>query len=417
MERLPAAMASHGLASAVMSPPGFYCARTRFLTRRFALPRHCRMWLGAPFLRPRLEGVVRSWKPDLIVPLDDLASWLLRRVLASQSASDALLLLLEASFGAPEGYLAHCSRIELLRVASALGVRTPPYRAVDNEAAAMRAAEAWGYPVVLKAEHSCGGCGVTIVRGPEALRAAMSASRSINLVARFRTAGKYRMWELAGLTGLSTMPPILQAFAPGKPAMRTVLAWRGRVIDGISFTAEHVHPEPTGASTMVRYVENLDMDMAAEALVKALGASGFLSLDFMLDEHHGHAHLIEMNSRPIGTTHLGRMFGHDLCGALAALLRGKPVTPYCANEDRSRAVALFPKELERDPSCLGRFQSNEILHDVPHDDPAVISAYLRRLACIHPGAIGAMTRLVNPPGVRLTPAPDRTLRLSMESMR
>lgn len=397
MERVPAALGALGAACAVLSPPGFYCTSTRFATRHFALPRHRGMWLGTPFVRVRLEAAIRAWEPDLVVPLDDIPALLLRMLARSPLATDRLRALLETSFGSPDGYPTVCSRAGLLRAAAGLGVRIPPYCVADDDATVFREADRWGYPVVLKAEYTCGGHGVCIASDPGQLRAALATTAGgATAWNRWRTAARHRMWSLAGLTGTAGLPPVLQAFVPGVPAMRTVSAWRGQVLEGVSFVAERVHPTPTGSSTVVRYIEHDEMAVSVRRLVAALGCSGFVSFDFMLDAEHGRAHLIEMNPRPIGTAHLGRMFGHDPYAALLARLRNEPPISVQASIAPDRAIALFPKEMERDPENLDRLRAADILHDVPHDDPATVAVYLRRLSRVHPGSATAIAHAVGP---------------------
>jgi hypothetical protein len=130
----------------------------------------------------------------------------------------------------------------------------------------------------------------------------------------------------------------------------------------------------------------------AAAMTAALGCSGFVSYDFMLDEEQGRASLIEMNPRCVGSSHLGRQFGHDICGALVAELAGSSA-PKQLNPPTTKLVALFPKELERDPSSP-YLHSLNVLHDVPRDDPDVISAYLRRLTELHPSRAQAIVETV-----------------------
>jgi predicted ATP-grasp superfamily ATP-dependent carboligase len=184
----------------------------------------------------------------------------------------------------------------------------------------------------------------------------------------------------------------MQSFARGAPAFRTVAAWNGRVIAGVSFAAECIHPKPTGASTVVRPVNNREMEDIAVAVTAELGCSGFVSYDFMLDEEQGRATLIEMNPRCVGSCHLGKLFGHDVCGALIAYLTGAVVPERSALSSAQR-VALFPKELERDPSS-GYLQSSETFHDVPHSEPALIAAYLRRLVDLHPARANEIIKIV-----------------------
>ncbi len=72
--RLLAEFVRLGCECAVMSPPGFAGARTRFATSFFHLPRHRGLELGLLASRFRLQEANREWQPDLIVPLDDIAA-------------------------------------------------------------------------------------------------------------------------------------------------------------------------------------------------------------------------------------------------------------------------------------------------------------------------------------------------------
>jgi hypothetical protein len=387
MERLPAAMAKLGASCAILSPPGFYCATSRFIDRRFRLPGHHGVWLGVPFARTRLEAAVRAWRPDLLVPLDNVAALFLQNLASLPRLTRRLHDLIETSLGRPAGYAAACSRTKLMVTAAALPVRIPRFHTASDEAATLLAAADCGYPVVLKAEYTCGGHGVVIASNPGELQAAWRAmSGRVAFRQRCRTAGRDWMWRIAGISGIGGMPPLMQALVPGVPAMRTVSTWQGQVLDGVSFVAERVHPVPTGASTVVRLIRHAEIEDTVRRLVAALGCSGLVSFDFILDVDRDLAYLIEMNPRPISATHLGRMFGHDAVAALLARLQGVPAPHVAASIEPDCRVALFPKELERNPTDLHRFSSGNIMHDVPYDDPPVIAAYLRRLSHIHPQA-------------------------------
>jgi hypothetical protein len=391
MDRLPAALAKLGAACALISPPGFYCAQTRFIERHFTLPRHYGMWLGTAFARKQLNNAIATWHPDIVVPLDDVASNLLRRLAIGAPHGSRLRSLIETSLGAEAGYAAASSRAELMHVASRAGVRLPRFHIVADRATALRTAAEWGYPVVLKAEHTCGGNGVAIVSDAQALHTALTARTGPGPAWRWlRRAGRDWMWMLSGVIDGPRSAPVMQSLIQGVPAMRTVAAWKGHVLTGVSFVAEQVNPAPTGASCVVRHIDHPEMEAAVRRLVEVLGCSGFVSFDFMLDQRREFCYLIEMNPRPIGTTHLGRLFGYDIAAALMAQLQGKPLpfTPMTAPS--GQLIALFPKELERDPFAIERLKSSMTLHDVPHDDPAVVAAYLKRLSHIHPDVFEAI---------------------------
>ena len=393
-DRLPAALARAGAACGVLAPPEFYCAAPRGVRRWFPLPANRSLWLAVPFLRPRLESASREWNADLIVPLDNIAAQCLRVLAVSSSVTPQLRLLLERSFGSPTGYDAVVSRSGLMQVASQLGVHLPHFCVSWDTPELLARAQAWGFPVVLKCENTCGGHGVTIARTADELRSAVASLQTGSVVRRARRGMGRALWRVSGFGGTNGAPPLLQSFMPGVPAMRTVATWQGQVLDGVSFVAEQTHPGPTGPSTMVRYVENPEMADTARRLVAALGCSGFMSFDFMLDESTGRAALIEANPRPIGTSYLGRLFGHDPCAPLIACLTGEPAAPVQPPVRKPEVIALFPKEIERDPKNLRRLRRDGMHHDVPLDEPAVIAMYLARLGRIHPKDLPAIKEAV-----------------------
>ena len=397
-ERIAAALCDHGAQCAVLSPHGFFATATRHSSLHFPLPAQRGMWLSSLFARSGLEKAVRRWVPDIVVPLDDVAAWLLRGLVTSDKASQSVQRLIVRSLGSPEGYQACANRLELMQAAAALGINIPEFSEVHTAAAACKAADRWGYPVVMKSEFTCGGRGVAIAANDAELASRFdeAAYWRGGVARRARSATKSAIWHHAGLPRTYGLPPILQTYVAGRPAMRTVCAWNGRVIEGASFVAERTNPEPTGTSTLVRHIEHEEMAAAAALLTAKLGCSGFVSFDFILDNNN-RSFLIEMNARCIGTTHLGGMFGHDLCGALVAVLRGAPAwTPRPAAPD-GRMVALFPRELERDPVNLDALRSATIFRDVPVQDPSLIAAYLERYALVHPDHVGSIRELLGVP--------------------
>ena len=386
-ERLPSEMERNGIECACLSPQGFYCALSRSIVHHFSLPPHNGMWLGALFVRSRLAKAVDQFRPDLLVPLDDAAAWLLRGLAVNRATAESLRELIVCSIGAPSGYAATCSRVELMRVAHRLGLCAPRSIEITDARSALETACRWGYPVVLKQEHSCGGHGVAIAHDPnqlnEALEKAAHARSQRNWLASSRISAKHWVWRRAGFSS-AARNALLQAYVSGRPAMCTVLARNGEVLESLCFVAERIHPVPTGSSTMIRHVEHAGMQEAAARVTAALGCSGFVSFDFMLEPERDQAYLIEMNPRPIGSVHLGALFGRDLCAALARWLRSESGAPVAAKAEKNLVVALFPKELERDPESFKAGIPADILHDVPWRDRDVVEAYIRRLCEIHP---------------------------------
>ncbi len=126
--------------------------------------------------------------------------------------------------------------------------------------AAKAAATELAYPVLLKREQTCGGRGVTLVDDEESLsRAFRSADRT----------AKAKRWarRLVGLATSGDPPLTLQAHVPGALALRTVACREGRVLDGITFEAERLDPPMTGSSTVIRRIDDPEIDAAVRLLV------------------------------------------------------------------------------------------------------------------------------------------------------
>lgn len=397
-ERVIGGLAVHGVSCALLSPPGFWATRTDHLSRRFRLPAHIGPHLNAMFIRARLEAIQRSWAPDIIIPLDDLSSALLSELAFETGLSADLSATLRASIGGARP--APRTRSEAMSLAASLGVRTPANRAVEDVDTAAAMADTWGYPVVLKRDHTCGGAGVVIVNDRAHLAEAFASLTADRRRARLKRKIKRLAWRIAHAPHLAEGRISVQQHVAGRPAMRVVAALNGQVLDGVSFVAEQNYPPVTGASTMVAHIENAEMSEACRRIVAALGSSGFVSFDFMLDEVSGHARLIEINARPIGTAHLGGWFGHDVCAALAGALGA--VTAPSRIRLSSRSVALFPKELIRNPSFLNEASGDMIFHDVPRTDAALLKSYMNHLVRL---GVAAKTRRRAKAGGRRRPTP------------
>lgn len=387
-ERIVSEMGRLGAACGVMGRPGTLASLSRRVSFHHRLPSHGGAWMAALGIRRGLASVMAAWRPDAVVPLDDMAAALLRDVAGAPRTSAALRDLLERSLGSPAHYVTVCSRERLIDAAGALGIRTPAQHAVRGSQAAADAATGIGFPLMLKREGTCGGSGVAMVRdAAELARALRAASRKAQVKRTLRGLFGFRPdREGAALT--------LQAHVTGRLAMRTVACQQGRVLEGMSFVADQLDPPVTGSSTVLRPLDHPEMSAAALQVVAALGLSGFASFDFILTPDD-RAFLIEMNARPVGSGHLAPLFGHDLYRAWLSGLSGSVdrVAPVAVSPPR--AVALFPKELGRDPASP-HIASADVLHDVPGDEPLIIEAYRARLLARHPDAGVQIARALGP---------------------
>lgn len=379
-DRLVSDMGLGGALCAVLGPIGCVASLPRCVGATFSLTGGL---LAAFTLGRALAKAVADWRPDQIVPLDDLSATLLRTIGRKARPFSRLHRVLRLSFGQSTAYAAACERVALMKAARDAGVRVPPFTAA-NLRLGRSPGEAVPLPAMVKRDQSSGSGGVVRVE----------TSRDLTQAIRrgwLKSAAKAVVAQPAGL-GRPVTPVLIQSVIEGRLAMYTAVCREGRLIDGVGFTAVETHPLKR-SSTILRHCSHPEMAEAARRIVASLGCSGFVSFDFILDEN-GRAFLIEMNARPIGSAHLGRRFGHDLVHAFLAGTADGGILEAPAED-----IALFPKELERDPEGR-RLDQGGVFHDLPHHEPAVIAAYLARLQAEHPGHEAELARRCDTPAAR-----------------
>lgn len=382
-DRIVSELGRQGGACAVLGPSGCFASLSRFVAERFALPSSSGTWAATLHVRARLSHAVRAWRAHRVVPLDELSALVLRTIAVEPRTPPDVRAVLVRSLGRPEGYAASCHRLPLMQAAERAGVSTPAF----CETVEIDSLGADPYPLVVKRDHSSGSGGVAIVDTPAALRSALRR-------AKLKRQAKRILSRIAGFDH-GEAPILVQRHVAGALAMRTVVALDGVVLDGIDLMAVQSHPQKR-ASTVLEPIDCPGMADAARRLVAVLECSGFVSFDFIVDRE-GQPFLIEMNPRPVGSMHLGRFFGHDLG---RAFLEGRAV-PNAGTSvpSQCRAVALFPKELERDPRGAYLDGRGDVHHDVPYDDPDVLAAYLANLTRAHPGEAASLQARFAPPWI------------------
>lgn len=163
-----------------------------------------------------------------------------------------------------------------------------------------------------------------------------------------------------------------QGYFDGWPANIGVACWQGEVLAATS--AEAVSTlSATGPSTVARIIDNPEMRDAARRIVKALGLTGLVGFDFMIEAATRAAYRIEMNPRctPICAVRLGP--GRDLAEALVARLLHRTPRDRPAKTEKDILV-LFPDTWQLDPS-------NPFLHTachhVPWEQPELVRVLMR----------------------------------------
>ncbi len=198
-----------------------------------------------------------------------------------------------------------------LERAAACGVRIPPTRVPTSLAEARAAAEAVGFPCVIKPRFSHAWDGTRFLpnRSPSYAGDAAEAEQAI-LAAR---QGEH--W------------PLIQGFVPGHGKGAFALCDHGRVVAW--FAHERLRDvRPAGSGSSLRRSVALDprLQQPAERLLAELRWHGPAMVEFR-DEGQGEPWLMEVNGRFWNSLELAIRAGADFPRWWLALVRGQPVPP------------------------------------------------------------------------------------------
>jgi carbamoylphosphate synthase large subunit len=320
-----------------------------------------------------LERALLRLRPDMVIPCDERtvrdlhAIWHVTR-------HQTVKRLIASSTAPAESFSTITSRAALLAVAQQQGVRVPTSMPLHTIGDLDRWTAGYPAPFVLKADGSWAGFGVRIISDASAAKDAylrMTRRSSGRLALRESLVERnhfgIRSWLRRERPAMSA-----QSYVDGWPANIGVACWQGQVLAAVC--AESVATSSaTGPSTVARIIENAEMIEAAERVVRALGLSGMIGFDFMIEAATGAAYLIEMNPRntPICALRLGA--GRDLAEALVAKLAARPVRERPPRTERD-IVVFFPDTWREDPA-------NHFLlsgyHDVPWEQPDLVRVLVR----------------------------------------
>ncbi len=337
--RLPRALKEAGLSVAALCPDGHVVAATDYLDRHYALPvtRSSRKMAAA------LAQAMRDCQPKLVVPADEQVVALLHALVRRGPGvldRDALATIV-GSLGSPERFDAMLMKSDTLALARECWVAVPAGGTVSSATAAKALAGGIGYPVYVKSAFGWAGQGVTRCADEAALVAAMPAGPG-----RLAPVKALVRRVLARDWFPSSPAMDVQAAVDGRPAMYCAVAWRGRMLAGFAGIPQAT-VSAQGPSTVVTLGAHEAMAAASERMIAALGASGFIGFDFMLENGTGAALLLECNPRPIQVCHLGARVGADLMGPLAAALAGRPVPEAAVAPNSEVTAVLLPGAAQR----------------------------------------------------------------------
>ena len=341
-----------------------------------------------------LADTVRSFKPDLLIPCDDLAAYALHEMHRQWSPQTTpefqqLVRLIEKSLGNAEHYPTMRSKIELLRLATGLGLSVPVTIVVPSAEDMPHALKQTLLPAMIKADQSFGGLGVRLIRTPdEAITGLAAFTKPSSLTAALKGClreGRLLPYQLRRRFHVPRVS--MQACIAGRPANRAVVCENGKVIAGVTVKVLKTM-EDYGPATVIETIAHEQISRDVELLVAALGISGFVGFDFMLDSNE-RAWLLELNPR---ATPASCLFAPD-ASSLGRALLGRLDGDLAVVDDppAGQNIVMFPQEMQRDRNSPLLDGPN---HHVPWHAPELVMACLRSV--LEPSLYDRMKRLVRP---------------------
>jgi hypothetical protein len=366
--RMAIALAAAGARIDAVCPPRDHCLRKTRAVRKL----YSHSWYEP---LDALESAIQVSNPALVIPCDDRGVQDLHelycRALQLAPAKKSLTDLIERSLGPAASFPTVLSRHDLLKLAREENLRVPATQLVTSLADLDAWSSAHPFPWVLKADGTCGGRGVRIVHTrAEAERAFHEISRPPRVTGAMRSLilDRDAFWLRPWWKGAAPAV-IVQTYVSGTPANCAAVCWQGEVLSGLGVEVVSAQ-DSTGPATVVRVVENSEMSLAAVRIASRLKLSGFIGLDFMIEEKTGVTYLIEMNPRCTPLCHLQLGPGRDMVASILAKLSATPPRE-AAPATGNTLIAYFPRAwtFNKDllPSCF---------QDIPQNEPDLVEELL-----------------------------------------
>lgn len=316
--------------------------------------------------------------PEIVIPGDEYAVRCVHKLYKNEHRrgrqGEQLCALIERSLGPAASFRVLAARSAVMRVARGESIRVPQTKVVSDIAELKECCEEFLFPFVLKADGTSGGEGVRIVRTFEeakrAFRFLHSPTSALRVVKRAFVDQDMRSVVPALLRERKTVNA--QEFIQGRDATSLAACWKGTVRASLHFEVVKKQHK-NGPASVMRRMENSDLDFAISRLVRRLNLSGLHGFDFLLEEPTGNPYLIEVNPRPTQVGHLTLGQGHDLPAALHAAVTGtesEGAPPVTEND----TIALFPQEWIRNPQSVFLRSG---FHDIPWEEPELVRAGAR----------------------------------------
>jgi biotin carboxylase len=213
-------------------------------------------------------------------------------------------------------------KTSLYRVCLDLGIPAPPTVIPSNSAGVVDEVRGLRFPVVIKLPTANNCAGRVFCDSPADL-----AERYARLSAAEAQRGN--------------AAPFVQQKIEGEPIYTLMFCEQGRKLGEVMYKPLRTYPERGGTSAHRESVEIPGIAELTDRLARATSWSGFLGLDFIVNQDDGKACLLDANPRATPGIQLGMLAGVDWPGMMIDLLEGRPVEPRSARAGiRTRTFLL-----------------------------------------------------------------------------
>ena len=355
--RLPFELKRAGCDVALFAPAGSLAAHTPYVDRRaIAAGRATTVAWTELLLRE-----IAAFDPAIVLPGDDaMVRMLLGLALDPPpgAASSRIVDLVRASLGDLDRVVDSIDKTRLFEIARSAGLSVADGGIAHGADDAVSIAESLGYPVVVRAGSGTGGSGTSRCESADAVAVAV---RKVRVPEGWMPARPQRL--------------LVQRWVDGPVIVRASLAWRGDEIAGATRGRLATYPSALGPGSAVVFAGIPSIADATRTLLRALEATGFIGIQFIVEPGTGTPLLLEINRRMVPATYGSGYVGIDQVRALAALLRGERWSgPDDLPPGPGPRLALFPQEWYRDPESAWLA---DLPCDAPWHDPALFRAMLR----------------------------------------
>lgn len=251
-----------------------------------------------------LDTLVRTLRPDAVMPLDDASVWLASELRLGESA------VLVGPSG-PQAELTLDKRLQVQAAAGA-GLPVPPTRVCTKPEEAF--AEPLDYPVMLRPALAIGREDDRLCTGPRRACANPDELR--------RAADYYRHGS----------PFLVQPYVPGVGEGLFGIARDGEVVHWSAHRrVRMMSPQGSGSSACVSIAVDEQLKAAAASMLRAAGWNGIFMVELLRDRR-GQAWFVELNGRAWGSMALARRLGYEypawaVASRLGGLIPAAPPPP------------------------------------------------------------------------------------------